>query len=193
MTATVRRQRTSRGTRQQGFSLLTTVLFMLGALVLGVSVLGVSAMQERVTGNSKDRDLALQAAEAALREAEMDIAANIDPATTVFADACTQGLCTAPTLRATPSPLPVDQQPGFTWSVSARVRTYGQYTSAPPLPAVPSPPVYVIEQLGRLGTPPGESLVLGSTRPGMAYRITARATGARPETVVVLQSIYALR
>jgi len=38
-------------------------------------------------------------------------------------------------------------------------------------------------------------LVLGSepTAPGVGYRITARAVGARPETVVVLQSIYATR
>jgi len=29
--------------------------------------------------------------------------------------------------------------------------------------------------------------------PGVGYRITARATGARAETVVTLQSIYATR
>ena len=50
-------------------------------------------------------------------------------------------------------------------------------------------------RLRALGTPAGESVVLGSepVAPGVGYRITARAVGARPETVVVLQSIYATR
>ena len=55
--------------------------------------------------------------------------------------------------------------------------------------------VYVIERLGNLGTPPGESVKLGTApvAAGIAYRITVRATGARPETHVTLQSIYATR
>ena len=179
---------------QRGFSLITTLLFMLAAVVLGISVMGVNMMQERIVGNSKDRDLALQAAEAALRDAEADIASNVNP-TTAFADDCSLGLCTPPTLRATVSPLPVDKQTGFSWSSSTQVRAYGQYTGAPALPGVSSPPVYVIEKLGNLGTPAGESVVLGAeaVAPGVGYRITARATGARPETVTFLQSIYAIR
>ncbi|MDQ2928356.1 MAG: PilX N-terminal domain-containing pilus assembly protein [Caldimonas sp.] len=180
--------------RQRGLSLVTTLLFVLAALVLGVSVLGVGAMQERIIGNSKDRDVALQAAEAALRDAEADISVNVNPST-AFTDDCALGLCTPPTLRTSVSPLPVEKQAGFTWSDSTHVRTYGQYTGASPLPGVASPPVYVIEKLGNLGTPPGESVVIGTepVAPGVGYRITARATGARPETVASLQSIYAIR
>ena len=179
---------------QRGLSLVTTLMFMVAALVLGVSVLGVSVMQERIVGNTKDRDLAFQAAEAALRDAEADIAANFNPATS-FADNCNLGLCTAPTQRASVSPLPVDQQAGFSWTTAAQVRTYGQYTGAPALPGVSRAPVYVIEKLGNLGTPAGESVVLGAevTAPGVGYRITARAAGGRAETVVTLQSIYATR
>lgn len=194
MTWKPQRRAAHRRSRQRGLSLITTMLFMLAALVLGISVLGVSAMQERVIGNTKDRDLALQAAEAALRDAEADIAANVNT-TTAFVNDCNLGLCTPPTLRSTMSPLPVDKQIGFSWLSSTQVRTYGQYTLAPALPLVKSPPVYVIEKLGNLGTPSGESEALGTEVPsaGTAYRITARATGARDETVVFLQSIYAIR
>jgi type IV pilus assembly protein PilX len=179
---------------QRGLSLITTLLFVLAALVLGISVLSVGAMQERIIGNSKDHDVALQAAEAALRDAEADISVNVNPST-AFTDNCALGLCTPPTLRTTVSPLPVDKQTGFTWTDSGRVRTYGQYTGASPLPGVASPPVYVIEKLGNLGTPPGESVVIGTepVAPGVGYRITAHATGARSETVASLQSIYAIR
>ena len=194
MKAQTHRFTAGRRRAQRGFSLVTTLMFMIAALVLGISVMGVNVMQERIIGNTRDRALALQAAEATLRDAEADIAAHIN-ATTVFADDCNAGLCTAPTQRAVVSPLPVDQQAGFNWATSAKVRTYGQYTNAPALPGVASPPVYVIEKLGYLGTPSGESMGIGAepSAPGVGYRITARATGARAETVVTLQSIYATR
>ena len=194
MRAQTHRLTAARRRAQRGFSLVTTLMFMIAALVLGVSVMGVNVMQERIIGNTKDRDLALQAAEAALRDAEADIAANIS-ATTVFANNCTAGLCTPPTQRTVVSPLPVDQQAGFDWATSAQVRKYGQFTAAAALPGLASQPVYVIEKLGYLGTPSGESMGIGAepSAPGVGYRITARATGARAGTVVTLQSIYATR
>ncbi len=187
------RQRSARS--QRGLSLVTTLLFTVAALVLGVSVLGVNVMQERIIGNTKDRDFALQAAEAALRDGELDVLLNVQ-ADTAFTSACTNGLCSAPTQRS-PLPaevsLPVDKQLGFDWSDPSKVRTYGQYTAAPPLPGVPQAPVYVIENIGKLGTPSGESETIGTevNKVRDAYRITARATGARAETNVLLQSIYA--
>lgn len=186
------------GARQRGISLVTTLVLMLATLGLGVAVMGVNAMEERMIANTRDRDLALQAAEAALRDGEQDVASNINPAT-AFTDTCTNGLCTPPSQRDALGPLaslPVDDaRLGFDWSVGARVRTYGQYTGAAEFPTVAQQPRYVIEKFSFLGTPAGESVVLGSepTAPGVGYRITARAVGARPETIVVLQSIYATR
>jgi type IV pilus assembly protein PilX len=181
---------------QRGFSLVTTLLFMIAALLLGVSVMSVNVMQERMIGNTKDRDLAFQAAEAALRDAELDVANNIVD-TSAFADNCADGLCTPPSRRASASPLPVDAAQDF-WgtpgSAPANVREYGTRTGVRPFPSVAYQPRYVIENLGVLSSLT-ESIKLppdpGTTITG--YRITARATGARPETVVVLQSIYAKR
>jgi type IV pilus assembly protein PilX len=189
---------------QRGLSLITTLLFMVSALMLGVSVLSVNVMQERVIGNTKDRDLAFQAAEAALRDAERDLTLNIT-ADSPFSPACTNGLCTPPSQRAVPLSVSVDDPAtGFSWANAAQVRTYGQYTQAGNFPSgqadaepryVNAQPRYVIEKLGPLGTPPGESLTKGiePTAPAYGYRITAQATGARAETVVVLQSIYTKR
>ena len=147
---------------------------------------------------TKDRDLALQAAEAALRDGEQDVASNVSPST-AFTDGCTSGLCTPPAQRdalGALASLPVDDpQLGFDWSSDGMVRQYGQYTGAAAFPSVSQQPRYVIEKFSYLGTPAGESVVLGSepVAPGVGYRITARGVGARPETVVVLQSIYATR
>jgi len=184
--------------RERGVSLVTTLVLMLATLGLGVAVMSVNSMEERVVANSKDRDVALQAAEAALRDGEQDIATNVS-ATTAFSDTCTNGLCTPPSQRdglASLASLPTDDaRLGFDWSVDANVRRYGQYTGVPQFPGVAQQPRYVIEKFSYLGTPAGESVVLGAepVAPGVGYRITARATGARPETVVVLQSISATR
>ena len=184
--------------RQRGLSLVTTLVLMLATLGLGVAVMAVNAMEERMIANTKDRDLALQAAEAALRDAEQDVASNVSSAT-AFTDTCASGLCTPPSQRDSLGPLaslPVDDSRlGFDWTVDANVRRYGQFTGAAEFPSVAQQPRYVIEKFSFLGTPAGESLVLGAepTAPGVGYRITARAVGARPETVVVLQSIYATR
>jgi type IV pilus assembly protein PilX len=171
-------------------------MLTLSVLLLGVAVMGVNVMQERIVGNARDKDLALQAAEAALRDAELDVANNITSATGFSSD-CTDGLCMPPSQRATPDPRPVHQQDGWSWADAGKVRRLGQYTGAPAFPgaSTAAPPVYVIEKLGVLGAPSGESMALGAeaSAPGQAYRITARAVGARPETEVILQSIYATR
>jgi type IV pilus assembly protein PilX len=186
------------GARQRGLSLVTTLVLMLATLGLGVAVMGVNVMEEKLIANTKDRDLALQAAEAALRDAEQDVASNVS-ATTAFTDTCASGLCTPPSQRdslGTLASLPVDDSRlGFDWTVDANVRRYGQFTGAAQFPSVAQQPRYVIEKFSFLGTPAGESVVLGAepTAPGVGYRITARAVGARAETVVVLQSIYATR
>lgn len=182
--------------RQRGISLVTTLVLMLATLGLGVAVMSVNSMEERLIANTKDRDLALQAAEAALRDGEQDVSSNIS-ASTAFSDTCVSGLCTPPSQRdslGALASLPVDDaRLGFDWSVTGKVRSYGQYTGAAQFPSVAEQPRYVIEKFSILGPPLGESLLLGSEPPGFGYRITARGVGARPETVVVLQSIYATR
>jgi len=180
--------------RQRGLSLITALLFMVAALVLGVSVMSVNVMQERMIGNAKDRDLAMQAAEAALRDAERDL--SLHAGAMVFREDCSDGLCVPPSLRAVPSPLPIHA--GFAWAAT-KVRAYGAYTSAPAYfqrnsdRGVARQPIYVIEKLGNLGVGVGESLLGPPGIRGTAYRITARGFGAREDTVVMLQSIYTVR
>ncbi len=149
-------------------------------------------MQEMMIGNTKDSKLAFQAAETALRDAELDVAENITPATS-FTQACTNGLCLPPSSWSTPKSASISTL--IDWTNGAITRTLGAYTGAPALPDVATPPVYVIEKLSGLSVPAGESVGLG-VKPaagGVAYRITAYATGARPETHVILESIYVKR
>jgi type IV pilus assembly protein PilX len=145
--------------------------------------------------NTKDLNTAFQAAEAGLRDAEIDVGKNID-AGAVFSASCVNGLCTPPSTW--PSPTSADISKALDWSDSSKTRGYGSYTSAPTLPTVASQPRYVIERLSTLPVGPGGSIGLGCGAGcvhsgGSAYRLTVLATGVRPETRVVLQSTYIVK
>lgn len=61
---------------QQGVSLVIVLILLIVMSVLGVAVLRSSAMQERMSANLRDRNLAFQAAETALRVAQQDVLGN---------------------------------------------------------------------------------------------------------------------
>ena len=68
----VHRRNCSRS-RVTGFSLMAVLLMMVVLASLAFAGLNSSLLQERMAGNARDRQLAMQAAEAALRDAEKDI------------------------------------------------------------------------------------------------------------------------
>jgi type IV pilus assembly protein PilX len=194
------RMQSSRG-RQSGMSLFPALMFLLVLAVLGVSALNNTVMQEKMVSNTKDANLAFQAAEAGLRDGEADVEKNKNFWTsTTFTPACTNGLCVPPSTWPTPSSLDISK--AIDWSNGGLTRTYGSQTAAPSLPDVAAPPQYVIERIPPppgLPATPGSSIGMGcgaSCPPpaaGFAYRLTVLATGARAETRVVLQSTYIVR
>ena len=189
-----RRKHTHLGiARQTGISLFPAMMFLLVLTVLGMGALQSAMMEEKMVGNTKDANLAFQMAEAALRDAEADIVANITP-TSAFSSACATGLCTSPSTWATPTSTDISKL--IDWTNTGLTRRYGANTGAAALPVVAQQPVYVIERLSLLPRGPGRSVGLGVAPPasaGTVYRITVLATGARTETRVMLQSTYAMR
>lgn len=179
------------GSRRRGFSLIAILLMVVVLASLAVAGMSASVMQERMAGNARDRNLALQAAEAALRDAEADIEANLG-VNSAFVSDCTGGLCRPPSMTsASPTSKPLWQT--LDWSTSAgKSRGYGSVTGATALPDVASQPRYVIEQLPPLPPAAGQSASAGSAVEDapQAFRITVRGVGLRASTVVVLQSTY---
>ena len=176
----------SRPTAQQrGISLVIVMIFLVILSVLGVSAMQSSALGSRVARNEADRTLAFQAAEAALRDGELDVK-NLKADNTVcvaaaagcrvenisrgdgFGTSCTLGLCDS---RAFGTPVWEDASRWATGSVSI---AYGTYTAAAALPVVSRQPRYILEYF-----PLGDSVI---------YRITAVGFGANTSTQVMLQS-----
>ena len=177
-------------------SLFPALMFLLVLAVIGVATLSSTLMQEKMVSSTKDTNIAFQAAEAGLRDAEADVVKNITGGT-VFTAACAHGLCTPPAQWTPPSS--ADISTSIDWSNPALTRSYGLYTNAPALPDVAAQPLYVIEQVSNI--PPsgvGSSVGTGCGAPCASnggggtnyYRLTVLATGVHAETRVILQSTY---
>lgn len=185
--------------RQVGAALITGLIFLVVLTMIGVTAARMSTLEERMSGNMRDRSLAMQAAEMALRDAERDIlglgAAPRNPAIsgiTGFDDECTDGLCDR---RGLPPSYDgsVIKFPEFTASgvdydeleldIAVNGVAYGDYTGSTNITGIPDnqQPRYVIEGMRKLPSGGGEAFY---------YRITVRAQGANPNTVVWLQEVF---
>src|SRR5689334_20227370 len=60
---------------QRGVALLVALMFLIVLTLLGLAALRTTTLEERMAGGSRDYNTALQAAEAALRDAENDLKA----------------------------------------------------------------------------------------------------------------------
>lgn len=174
--------------RQHGVALITGLIFLVVLTLISVTAARMSSLEERMSGNMRDRSLAMQAAEMALRDAERDIrgGAGITRAPAIsgitnFDQACTAGLCYNG-LAGNASGTNWNTTP--VWSLvsmtAAPSVAYGTYTGAIGNAALSAQPRYIIEGIEKSGS--GTVIYF--------YRITVRAQGANANTVVWLQEIY---
>lgn len=170
--------------REHGAVLVTGLIFLVVMTLLGVAAMSINAMEERMAGNTRDMNIAFQAAESGLRDAELDILKNINPASG-FDAACTNGLCLPPS-SSTSLARSID------WSNAAITREYGTQTGAAALKLVSSQPRYIIELLSTLPVGAGQSIATGikAASSGVAYRISALGVGGKSESRVILQSLF---
>ena len=62
-----------RALRQRGFSLIVSLMMLIVIIILGISASQMAINEERGARNERDRQIAFQAAEAALKDAEYEI------------------------------------------------------------------------------------------------------------------------
>ena len=180
-------------TRQQGVALITGLIFMVVLTLMAVTAARMAGLEERMSGNMRDRSLAVQAAELALRDAEQDIrSSGRITGITNFVSACTNGLCyngiqgnaNGTDWNITPAWSTVNMTAAPD-SVAYGTNTNAANAGSPGanlIAQLSAPPRYIIEGIKK--TPPG------SGQPVYYYRITVRALGANPNTVVWLQEVF---
>jgi len=182
-----------------GFVLVVALMFLVVLSILGISIMGSGAMGERMTTHLIDRQIALQSAEVALRDAERDLLFSGRIAgTTGFVAGCgLDGLC-LPQTDGSPLWADMESAGNLGWmrgdNVPPSVRL-GTFTNPPGglanLPDVAAPPRYIIEAITLTGGG------IGTVRTGFAprqsnivYRVTAVGFGRQSSTRVVLQAVY---
>jgi type IV pilus assembly protein PilX len=179
----------SANNRQTGAALITGLIFLVVLSMIGITAANMSTIEERMSGNMRDRSLAMQAAELALRDAERDImgsvtavARSISGITGFVAD------CGASTAGTTADDgLCYNGSAGYgtpIWTAAnmtaAPSVAYGRFTNATNIAGLSAQPRYLIEGIRK--TPPGGGQAF-------YYRITVRAQGANANTVVWLQEV----
>jgi type IV pilus assembly protein PilX len=174
--------------KQKGATLFTAVVFLIVLSLLGVNVAQVSSLEEHMAGNTRNRDLAFQAAEAALKHVEQNLSSgqNIRALIPLPVDN-TSGTVAAAGLRAINVCLPNNTN---YWNGTGAVDCNGtsqQYTWSTAtarnptamLNQVVAQPLYVVERLPNSGTTE-------------MYRVTARGVGGTSDAVVILQAMFSV-
>ena len=181
----------SRIARQQGTVLLVALIMLLVMTLLGLNSMRGTTLEERMAGNWRDQIIALQAAEAALREAEAAIAPGV-ALPTQWGFPCPEGQSCAVFAFNNSDPitrnylLSDDSADVEQWTDSAT--TYGGV-----IDGAADQPQYLVEHRGyirdQLGTGFGTTQDTGRDM----FQVTARGTGQTGEAIRILQSIYAKR
>ena len=147
--------------RQAGVTLIITMVMLVLITLVGVAVIRSTTMDEKMAGNTRDRDKALQSAEAAVRVCLAQVIA---------------GTVTATVLAPAPSTATANWAVPSNWSVSS---SSSQAVSTSAIDAatagLAAQPRCMFELLGA-----------GSGN----YRVTGRALGASAQTEVILQATY---
>lgn len=164
-------------TRESGAVLMVSLVMLLVLMVLGVSSMGTVILEEKMAGNMRDQDLAFQATEAGIRDAE----ARIQPLNILPID-CTVAPCNI-WKRNTLSNLETNSLAW--WTDPENSHEFGA-EGTKDLATVVTDPRYIIEHQAYVR----DSLSVGHG-PGTGrdyYRITSYGVGANASAVKVLQS-----
>lgn len=205
-----------RPAHQRGAALIVGLIMLLLMTMVGVAGMRDTLLQEKMAGNMRDREMALQAAESALRAAEISLSGTTAPPISNSSgkwDLATSGGQTA--MARMDSSNNRVSEPKFwssvwSWSTNGKYVTYGTDSlsgTSRALPDVKEQPKYVIEKLDPSQTDRNQYTDTGSSSASFVteadlgtveditavvpdYRITARGVGATADAVVILQSTF---
>jgi type IV pilus assembly protein PilX len=164
--------------QQQGAVLIVSLLILLVLTLLGVTAMQNTTLEERMAGNTRDLQIALNAAEAGLRAGEEALRA---PSLPAFDD--------SGAYHQADTTLWKNDAWWFTTSGGVITYTTNVLAYADSLPGVAAQPAYYLEKLPATQSS-GGSLEAGVAFDTGMYRVTARGVGVTDTAVVILQSAF---
>lgn len=187
--------------KNSGFSLITTMILLVVVTILGIGAAQIVLQSEKSTRYGRDFQIAFQAAEAALLDAEFDIrgpntfgtsrtATFVTGSALGFVDGCGTGAQRGLCEPSAAGQKPVWYQVNFqNESSSAQTVKFGEFTGRTMSTGTSGirpeiAPRYIIEVIP--DPTPGSN---ASTKPTL-YRVTAMGFGPRKSTQAVAQMIF---
>jgi type IV pilus assembly protein PilX len=174
---------------QNGGALIVGLAMLLVMTVIGAAGMQATALEEKMAGNARNRDLAFQAAEAALRAGEAWLRTAPQENGAVVCTATVQGgLDNSGCYAASADPTPI-------WKTIDDANAWGEPGMAVPyagsLAQVTEQPSYIVEQLQFLDDADQGGLEAGK-QPVQKhfYRITAHGYGGTTDAAAIVQSTY---
>ena len=172
---------------QTGSALIVSLSILLVLTILGVSAMRTTSLQEKMAGNARDTDVAFQAAESAIREAErfLDTISNRD----LFSN-------TGGTTGGYWLPRDTGAGEAEAWTVETNWDPGVPVTAAYNNAQIAQQPTFIIQAIeADVG---GEDSIQGGIGYGGGgitpeygvFQITARGFGVSPNSRVMLQSMY---
>jgi type IV pilus assembly protein PilX len=179
--------------KQQGSTLIVATIFLMIITMIVISVLGTGTLEERMSANDRNRQVALQAGEAILREAEALIETNVNNRQAPFGNFdvakftsdCTAanagdmvGLCDIRNPNLDP------RWQIHTWTDDTKTRQFASNTAK--MAGIPDAdqPRYIIELVSASSQPNPQT----PCSPGLV-NITARGIGRDDATVFVQSTV----
>jgi type IV pilus assembly protein PilX len=173
---------------QSGITLFTSLIFLIMLTLLGLSVADMSSLEEHMASNTRNRDIAYQAAEAALKYVENNlttISGNLPAPTNT-----TSGTVAAAGLRAINVCLPNSiaywngagaldcsgNSQTFTWNTTNAIQLTSSLVTLNQVPTN-GYPYYLVERYPDNGTT-------------QQYRVTAYGIGGDGTSIVILQAMF---
>jgi len=179
--------------KQHGAVMITALMILLLMTIFGISTMDTNILEEKMAGNMRDRNVAFQAAEAALRAGEGEVASwTVLPDLRDVNDATdTSRLWDLKSL----DPVTNNNIPWWGestrqlswWKANAVVLDGNEFDTVAGLSA-DHQPAFIIEKL----PPRAGSLEAAKSLEGadVFVQVTARGIGQSENTVVILQTVY---
>jgi type IV pilus assembly protein PilX len=171
---------------QSGAVLIISLIMLLLLTLIATTGMQTTSLEEKMAGNLRDKDLAFQAAESALKAAE----ASITPPAAIpaFTLAGTGGFY-LDNIPGTPNSIPTASAilTDTFWTTPNQVAM----STVTGLGNGIATPVYIIQQLPNACFNTAGCLNPVTNPLSQVFKITVRATGGSTNAVVILQSIYA--
>ncbi|PKO86829.1 MAG: hypothetical protein CVU18_12945 [Betaproteobacteria bacterium HGW-Betaproteobacteria-12] len=170
-------------TLQRGMVLIVSLIILVIVTLIAVTALRVTILEERMAGNTRDRQLAFEATEYALREAQDVLSAPVLPQFTSTGGS-TGGYFSG-----------LNTNPGGVGDIAYWSSTHNWAANSVAANKVAgvlsgqTQPRYVIEEYPAISCD-GYSSKWPPPPPRNVYRVTARGTGRTADSVVILQIWY---